>query len=77
MPVACFPARGSPEGEKSVGRTKSKGTIFSAITQTFVDTIRTAGVYASKSWFDEYIRVDVDTVWLAPVGGKADLHQTF
>lgn len=42
---------------------------ISAITQAFVDTIRAAGykcgVYASKSWLDDYIQVDADAVWLA------------
>lgn len=29
-----------------------------------------AGVYASKSWFDDYIRVDADAIWLAQWSSK-------
>ena len=47
---------------------------ISAITQAFIDTIRAAGyqcgVYASKSWFDDYIRVDADAIWLAQWSSK-------
>ena len=39
---------------------------ISAITQAFIDTIRAAGyqcgVYASKSWFEDYISVDADAI---------------
>ena len=41
----------------------------SAITQAFVDEIRASGrlcgVYASKSWLTDYIKVDADAVWVA------------
>lgn len=47
---------------------------ISAITQAFIDTIRAAGyqcgVYASKSWFDDYIKVDADAIWLAQWASK-------
>lgn len=60
--------------EDADGYKRKRGFVFtraniSAITQAFVDTIRMAGylcgVYASKSWFDDYIKVDTDAVWLA------------
>ena len=47
---------------------------ISAITQAFIDTIRAAGyqcgVYASKSWFEDYISVDADAIWLAQWASK-------
>ena len=47
---------------------------ISAITQAFIDTIRAAGyqcgVYASKSWFEDYINVDADAIWLAQWASK-------
>ena len=47
---------------------------ISAITQAFIDTIRAAGyqcgVYASKSWFEDYIQVDADAIWLAQWASK-------
>ena len=47
---------------------------ISAITQAFIDTIRAAGyqcgVYASKSWFEDYINVDADAIWLAQWSSK-------
>ena len=47
---------------------------ISAITQAFIDTVRAAGyqcgVYASKSWFEDYISVDADAIWLAQWASK-------
>ena len=60
--------------EDADGYKKKHGFSFtrsniSAIIQAFIDVIRAAGyrcgVYASKSWFEDYIRVDADAVWLA------------
>ena len=55
------------------GFTFSRANI-SAITQAFIDTIRAAGyqcgVYASKSWFEDYISVDADAIWLAQWASK-------
>ena len=65
--------------EDADGYKKKHGFAFnraniSAITQAFVDTIRAAGyqcgVYASKSWFDDYIKVDADAIWLAQWASK-------
>lgn len=54
---------------------------ISAITQAFVDTIRAAGyqcgVYASKSWFDDYIRVGADAIWLAQWASKPTYKGSF
>ena len=76
--------------EDADGYKKKHGFAFtrsniSAITQAFVDTIRAAGyrcgVYASKSWFDDYICVDADAIWLAQwsrkptYSGKFDVWQ--
>lgn len=59
--------------KKKNGFTFSRANI-SAITQTFIDTIRAAGyqcgVYASKSWFEDYINVDADAIWLAQWASK-------
>lgn len=59
--------------KKKHGFTFSRANI-SAITQTFIDTIRAAGyqcgVYASKSWFEDYIKVDADAIWLAQWASK-------
>ena len=59
--------------KKKHGFTFSRANI-SAITQAFIDTIRAAGyqcgVYASKSWFDDYINVDADAIWLAQWASK-------
>lgn len=70
--------------KKKNGFTFSRANI-SAITQAFVDTIRAAGyqcgVYASKSWFDNYIDIDADAIWLAQwadnptYGGQFDIWQ--
>lgn len=42
---------------------------ISGIVQSFIDTVRAGGrkcgVYASKSWLEDYIDVDADGVWLA------------
>ena len=55
------------------GFTFSRANI-SAITQAFIDTIRAAdyqcGVYASKSWLKDYIKVDADAIWLAQWASK-------
>ena len=65
--------------EDADGYKKKHGFAFtraniSAITQAFVDTIRASGrkcgVYASKSWFENYIKVDADAVWLAQWASK-------
>lgn len=65
--------------EDADGYKKKNGFAFSranisAITQAFIDTIRAAGyqcgVYASKSWFDDYIKVDADAIWLAQWASK-------
>lgn len=58
---------------------------ISSITQAFIDTIRAAGeecgVYASKSWLEDYIEVDADAIWLAEWGeaptyqGRFDIWQ--
>ena len=76
--------------EDADGYKKKHGFAFtrsniSAITQAFIDVIRAAryrcGVYASKSWFGDYIKVDSDAVWLAQwadkptYGGKFDIWQ--
>ena len=76
--------------EDADGYKKKHGFSFtrsniSAITQAFIDVIRAAGyrcgVYASKSWFEDYIRADADAVWLAQwadkptYGGKFDIWQ--
>ena len=59
--------------KKKHGFTFSRANI-SAITQAFIDTIRAAGyqcgVYASKSWFEDYISVDADAIWLAQWASK-------
>ena len=59
--------------KKKHGFTFTKRNI-SAITQAFVDTIRASGrkcgVYASKSWFENYIKVDADAVWVAQWASK-------
>ena len=59
--------------KKKNGFTFSRANI-SAITQAFIDTIRAAGyqcgVYASKSWFEDYISVDADAIWMAQWASK-------
>ena len=59
--------------KKKHGFTFSRANI-SAITQAFIDTIRAAGyqcgVYASKSWLKDYIKVDADAIWLAQWASK-------
>lgn len=72
--------------EDADGYKRKHGFVFtraniSAITQAFVDTIRAAGykcgVYASKSWFEEYITVDADAVWLAQWATKPSYAKPF
>ena len=65
--------------EDADGYKKKHGFLFtkryvSAITQAFVDEIRASGrlcgVYASKSWLTDYIKVDADAVWVAQWADK-------
>ena len=62
------------DGYKKKHSFKFSRANISAITQAFIDTIRAAGyqcgVYASKSWFEDYINVDADAIWLAQWASK-------
>lgn len=69
------------DGYKSKHNFRFTRANISAITQAFVDTVRAAGrkcgVYASKSWFDDYIAVDADAVWLAQWAAKPTYTKPF
>lgn len=83
MPLWC-------DMEDADGYKAKHGFVFSrenisAVTQAFVDEVRTGGypcgVYASESWLEDYIRVQADGIWVAQwapaltYAGKADIWQ--